>query len=113
MTTTAQDFTMYAGDTNTITVTVTDSAGAVVNITGATITWKLLEEQGGTIALTKTVGSGIIITNGAGGIFTIALAATDTASLLAGAYYHEAELTDTSSNVSTILIGTLTLKESI
>ena len=113
MTSINQDFTMYAGDSKTLTVTVTDGAGAAKNITSATITWKMLEEQGGTVKLTKTVGSGIALTTPSSGIFTVTIAAADTSAFLAGQYYHEAEVTDSGSLVSTVLTGTITLKRGI
>ena len=113
MTATAQDLTMWAGDTKTLTVTVTDGAGAAKNITSATISWKLLDEQGGTVRLTKTVGSGIALTTPTSGIFTVSIATGYTSSLVAGKYYHEANVTDSSSNVSTVLIGVITLRRAI
>jgi len=114
MTSTGQDFTMYSGDSNVITITVTDSAGAAKDLSGAAIVWSmapLVESEKTTIE--KTNASGIAITgDGSAGIFTVTLAAADTAPLR-GDYYHEAKITDGSNNVSTVTIGKVTVIETL
>ena len=108
MTIVGQNYTMFSGDSKVITVTVTDADGAAVNLTGATISYVIFDD--GSATITKTVGSGITVTDAAAGTFTITLAASDTASL-AGAYYHECQVTDSSGNISTIFTGTVTMNE--
>ena len=112
MTTENQNFTMWSGDSKVLTVTVTDSDGAAVNLTGATINYVLKKQLGGGMnTITKaTGGSGIVITDAAAGTCEITLDATDTASLL-GSFYHECQVTDSYGNVSTIFIGTVTITE--
>src|SRR3990167_4295716 len=88
-----QNFIMVAGDTKTLVVTVEDAEGTAVSITGATIKWRCARSYGKTASITKaTGGSGIAITDGAGGEFTVTLNASDTVSLV-GNFYHEAEIT--------------------
>ena len=103
MTTTAQNFTMWSGDDKTITVTLS------TDITGATINYAIAASVGSTALITKaTGGSGIAITDAANGIFTIDLDPSDTSSK-AGVYYHECQVTDTSSVVSTVFVGSVTI----
>lgn len=102
-----------AGDTRTVQATVEQSAGAPFNLTGAAIKWQVFAMSGGTFTgspiISKSVGSGITITNAAGGIFQISLASADTTGL-AGTYYHEAEVTMPGGIVHTALTGTITIK---
>lgn len=92
-----QDFEMYAGDTAILNFSVS-MAGT---LTGATIKWVMS-------TITKTIGSGITVTGDR--TFTVTLSPADTTSL-AGSYPHEAEITDSSGNVSTVARGTATIKE--
>ena len=104
-----QDFLMWSGDDKTITVTVYDNDDVVVDITGATITWELSLNVDSAALISKTVGSGITLSDPTNGVFTITLDPTDTDSL-SGRYYHEAEITDSSGDISTALIGHATIK---
>lgn len=102
-----QNFTITRGDSKLLTVAVTDDDGAAVSIVGAAITWKLADSiYSATALVTKTVGSGITITNGAGGLFSIQLDYEDTDDLY-GLFYHEAKVYDNESpsNVTTVLTG--------
>lgn len=108
----ANDFSIYVGDSRTLTVVVKDETLAAVNITGATIKWVLVN-NGGTI-LQKDNGAigGITITNATQGQFSIALLATNTSQLKAGSYTHQARLTDSSGNSSIIFKETVTVNDS-
>lgn len=99
-----QNFELWSGNHATLTIPVLNAAGAVVPITGAAIKWVLSKAVDSAALVTKTVGAGVTITNGAGGIFTVALLPADTSSLW-GIYYHEAEVTDGSGNIVTVLTG--------
>lgn len=112
-----QDFEMHSGNDRDLVVTVTDAAGAVVDISAASaIRWSVSQlDESGTIPLpksetallAKTLGGGITITNGPLGIFTVALPKADTESLR-GSYYHEAEIV-LSAKESTIMFGKLAI----
>ena len=104
MTYTGQNIEIYQGDTRTLTVTVYDLNGNIAPITGASIKWVVYKRSSGKIYISKTVGSGIAITDDLNGLFEIALVRDDTLVLL-GNYKHECELVDTSSNYSTIFTG--------
>lgn len=105
------DFTMFAGDTKVIPVTVIDEDGMAVNITGATFTWEAARTVDGTAAITKTVGAGIALTSPATGVFTITLDEADTDDL-EGLYYHEAEMV-LAGDTSTVLTGNMIVEQTL
>ncbi len=81
-------------------ITITDQpAGTPVNITGWSIQFTLRQQPSLDSAplVTKTVGSGVTITNASAGIFTVQLAAADTAGLAEGTYYYYIQRTDSGS----------------
>lgn len=102
-----------AGDYLELAVTVVDEAGDAVDISGASAIRYGISAIGpgggpqGPALVTKSLGSGIAITNGAGGIFTVTLASGDTAALL-GTYFHEAEII-VDGKVSTVFRGDITV----
>lgn len=109
------DFVMRAGDSKSLIVTVKDAnTGAVVNLTSATITWKVgLTLKRTTTALTKIVAAGqIALTSPTLGIFTITLAASDTASL-EGDYVHEAKITFADATINRSLRGIMSVGPSL
>jgi hypothetical protein len=109
-----QDFAMWSGDTKNVRITVYDENDAVFNISGCTIRWRLMRSKMASASLvTKATGSGIVITDGPNGLFTVTLAPTDTASLNHGRYYHEAEVVDGSGNVATVTVGEITINRDI
>lgn len=113
MTQTAQNFTMWAGDTKTLSISVQNSAGNAQDITGATFNWALKIATGNRrTLLTKSSSDGITITNATAGTLTVAIVTADTRSLK-GTYTHELEMTDSAGNISTVLTGTVTINESI
>ena len=107
MTATEQDLTIYSGDSHYITVTVTDVDGAAKNLVGATVKY-----QAGQAITKASGGHGIAITDPAAGQFVITLEPDDTKDLV-GIFAHEAEVTDSSDDVSTVLVGRLTIKEDL
>lgn len=108
MTVRAQDFTMFEEETRTLDVSAYDEDDALIDFSGATITWRV--KDGNTTILTKTVGSGITVTGT--GTFSIALDSADTLGL-SGDYQHEcvAVLADTTRD--TLFTGTLTVEPTL
>ena len=104
MTQTAQNFKIWSGDHKDLVITIKNSAGTVVDITGVTLKWILAAAPGEAALVTKLSPDDVEITDGQNGVCKVHLIPADTASL-AGVYYHEMELTDTSSNVSTTHTG--------
>lgn len=115
MTVTDQDFSMYAGDSRTLTIAVVDGDGAAVNLTGASIEWGLWSDADATtLLISKSTSSGITILTQSGdtlGKFRVTLAPADTSGLQ-GDYRHEAEVTDGAGNISTTTTGKATISAS-
>lgn len=90
-----QTFDMLSGDDRTLTVTLRDRNGDVVDVDG-TFSWVLVSGKlpGDGIRTTKT-GT---VTDG---VFSIPLVGSDTTDL-DGAFYHEAEVIETSSGAKSI-----------
>lgn len=104
------DFTMYAGDTKALVVTVKDETGTVVDLTDATIVWSLAKSPRSTVLVSKQAGAGIVIeTPASAGILTITMDAEDTADL-EGRHYHEVEITDQQDRVSTVFTGHINIR---
>ena|SRR5205814_1643415 len=102
MATVVQNFTAadewYVGEDKTLNIAVVDVAGAAVNITGWTLEWVLrLRPSNPTKLISKTIGSGITVTNAAGGLLTIQVARADSVNLHAGRYYHGLARTNSAS----------------
>lgn len=95
------DVQMVSGDTKILNITAKTSSGTAINLTGVAIIWSLFPSTGGTALLTKSVGSGISITDPSNGVFQVTLNPTDTASL-EGLYQHEAQITDVTNNIQTL-----------
>jgi len=78
----------YVGEDKTLTFTIKDSAGTVVNITGFTFEYVLRTGRSHpTKKLSKTTGSGITITDAPNGVLVVAVARADTTGFHAGRYY--------------------------
>ena len=111
-----QNFEIHAGDDLTLQVSVTDDAGQPVNLTGAQVAWQAsrgrADRFSSTAVLAKASGTGITVTDAAGGVFEVDLAAADTAGLR-GAFYHEAKVTDAAGDKSTVFTGTMTVLPSL
>jgi hypothetical protein len=105
-----QDFEMHQGDSKRLLVTVKTPAGAVVSLVGAqSIKWWVAKRVTSSVRLLeKSVGSGITVTNAAGGLLTIALNPADTKAV-SGDYYHELEVIDSAGDIGTVLRGTVTI----
>lgn len=105
-----QNFEMYAGDTKNVSVTITNSSGAVVNLTGAVITW-VLTFQSGTLQKATATGT-ITVANPATGVFTFNLLPIDTTGKQ-GVFNHGVEMVDATGNASTLLTGLATIVPTI
>jgi len=103
------NLTMFAGETRTLAVTVTDQDGAAVDLTGADITYVLALPT----PITKTVGSGITITGALTGEFEIALAQADTVAINSStSVEHECKILTSTAEVLTAFYGRVTVKDS-
>ena len=90
-----------------------DDAGAALDLTDATFIWALSKKASdsvapkGTSILSKSIGSGIAVTDVPNGILEITIDPADT-DALAGDYYHELQMTQ-GGNISTVLYGQATI----
>lgn len=100
-----QNFSMYAGDTKYIRFPV----NGLTDLTGASVKWGMRsDKQATTSSLIKTTDDDISIVDNE---VQILLRPEDTQGLK-GTHYHECELTDVVGNVSTVLVGTVTISAS-
>lgn len=105
---TNQYFSMVAGDSKNLIVSVTED-GNTVNLDGSTAKWVLKKKKDSPEnEVYKDISSGISV---GGNQLTIRLDPEDTETLYGG-FYHECELTDAIGNVSTIMSGTVTINKS-
>jgi len=101
---------IYAGETRTLVVTVTDQDGVAVDLTGADITYIANLPT----PLTKTVGSGVTVTDAASGEFEIALTQADTVGYDANVrVQHECKILTSGAEVLVAFTGTLTVSDSL
>lgn len=105
-----QNFTMYAGNSETLEITATDrNTKLAIPLSGATIKWVMKKGLNGDLVIEKTTDSGVTITDANNGIFTVSLNPLDTDGK-PGGYYHEAQVTDSQGNVSTVSVGSANIK---
>lgn len=93
-----QNFTLTAGTDRVLSMKAKTPSGAVLSLTGASITWRLSRALGGGVVLSK---SGTVV-SAALGTFTVSLSDADTASLANGNYVHEALITIGSTQYSAV-----------
>ena len=74
-------FSMTRGDAKSYRVTVKDEAGALVNLTGATIIAQFRKHPHSPATISLAVGSGIVVENAAGGVFRMDIAPAMTSAL--------------------------------
>lgn len=103
-----------AGDTIILVFSVTDADGVVVNITGYTLRWTARNMAGGVALSTAASPPTAIaaITDGPGGVYTVTVAAANTASL-SGPYRWQSEIVDGGGVVQTVARGWLTFTASV
>jgi hypothetical protein len=92
------------GTTFSLTLTVADSNGNALNLTGYTLRGQLRKSYGSTSYTSFTTSSGDL----SGGELTIALTATQTSSLRAGRYVYDIEI-DNAGEVTRVLEGIITV----
>lgn len=105
----ASNFEMFSGNTRVLKVTVLDQDEAIVDLSGAAATFVVMRAHGQPAIITKTVGSGIVITDAVNGLLEITLLEADTEPLR-GVHRHELEITDASGRKTTVLFGNITIR---
>lgn len=105
-------FSMTRGDAKSYRVTVKDEAGALVDLTGATIKAQFRKHPHSPPAITKEIGSGIVVEGApTGGVFRIDIAPADTTALgnWRQVYGFDVQVTKDAKPV-TVARGTLTIE---
>jgi len=98
-----QDFEIFAGDNKSLLFTVDD----VEDLDDCTVTWKAARSPGSEAVISKSSESSDEIEI-SGDTFTVKLVPTDTSNLSGyRKYYHEAQILDSSGNITTVAIGTM------
>ncbi len=106
-----QDVILYAGDTATLEVSLTDANGdPFVLSAGGTIKYRLAETSHDSEEdlVAKELGAGILLEDS---VASIALDKTDTL-LGPGVYYHELKVFD-SGDVATAMVGAVTMRRAL
>ncbi len=99
------NFSFYKGED----VVITDTMDPTTAISGWSLQFTLRKNYGDpSPLLTKTIGSGITVTDATNGVFTIALADADTVNLAPGAYVYDIERTN-AGNRTVLTIGVLNI----
>jgi len=104
----AQNFTMHAGDSKSISITVDGH-----NLQGASVIFKAARAvDSSEVMITKSSGSGIQITGTGNSVISIALQPADTQTM-EGKYYFEVEVTDVDGRVSTVTTGRMVVLQTL
>lgn len=101
------------GDDVTVAMTLQNADQTAFNLTACTITVGIKKYLTDSAALiSKTIANGgVVVTNAAGGLANLILSAADTASLGAGDYPFDVQVTNGSGKKATLLAGTITLTD--
>lgn len=110
----SQDLVVFKKNDITISVTVTDQDGNVVDITGGTVTLTVKENYGDADpgALQIIVLSGAL-TDPANGQTNIVIADTDTTSVDVGNYLYDIQLNTAGGDIYTLVLGNFLLKDKV
>lgn len=110
-----QNESFHRGEDITLRLEVTTTGvggGPAVDITGWAISFSMQRRTPGSIVLSKTVGSGITITDGPNGRADVVLSDDDTNALIPGDYDYDLKRTDSDSE-AVLTTGTLTIKSTV
>lgn len=106
-----QDFTIWAGNDVVLRIDVEMAEDQV--LLGADIRWWMAPTKfSSLINVRKSLGEGIELAEDSQTAFEVTLDAADTDGLH-GCYYHEAEVIETNGKVSTVTVGTVTIRPTI
>lgn len=106
MTETHADFLLYAGSTWAFDAALHDAACNPLDLTGATIVWRLYDTNGA-VKIELTRDNGVVVVNEVGGIIRITTPATQSANIAQGSYRDEIVVTMPGGFVSTQAVGSI------
>lgn len=102
---------VFQGEDRTLALEARDNSNNPTDLTGQTVTWGVgFPPYDPTLAMTIVSKTGVV-TDAAGGLYTVTLDPGDTASLQPGNYVHQAFTTDGSTGaISYVTVGTLRVR---
>jgi hypothetical protein len=107
---------LHAGDDKELIVTITDNAGATLDLTGYKLRWVLADSDTGPVRVRKVSEAveqiEILNQTTNRGKCKVFIVPADTAKLAPRQMYHELDVIDTANKKSTVLFGTVTLRAS-
>ena len=108
-------FVIEKGATFSKVLTLKDSGGTVINLTGyASAEMDLRENpEASSTVLTLTTGNSRVALGGTAGTVTLTITASDTAGLTAGDGVYDLEITDGNSNIYRIMEGTYSIRRNV
>jgi hypothetical protein len=104
-----QDFDMYAGESKTVFIAITNSDGSAFNPVGATMEWWMAKTNHSAKTIAKTLSSGLALSTGG---VNILLESDDTYDLKPEIYYHELKIT-MPSGLSVATVGAVHLRPAL
>lgn len=90
-----------------------DRGGTVIDLTGATISWRIGPRGRFETKVTKTIGDGVTVVVAASGTYTLSLPGADTDTLTPGRYRHAVEVTTAAGAVHLVLEGAISLERDL
>lgn len=107
MAVTNQNASLYAGDNAILNYAITDESGNPLDLSGSTLTYTISARDGFPALVTKTTGSGIVVTDAVGGLLAVSLSSSDTTALQ-GMLWQQLVMTDSVGEISTLSTGVIT-----
>jgi hypothetical protein len=110
-----QDLAFHLGENWIVDFEVNDGDGENIDITGATLQWRLASPDG-THTMTRTAGDGLTITSGATGLCTLSVTASHQSSAAVQArtnYQWEFRVTTSGGTISVQALGALYVHPSL
>ena len=111
---------MYRGNTFSFNLSITSDVGVPTNLVGASLRMTVKRDPkdlDAAAVFTRTIGSGITVTNASQGLATVSLSPSNTLTLPATvpalSLFYDIQLTDASANVYTVAYGRLNVKPNI
>lgn len=108
-----RDIKMIKGTTYELNSVARKTDGSVLDLTGATMTWRIGSDDFSTTNIESTIGDGITVTDATAGKYTLKLTPAKTANVDTAFYEHQVEVTDASSDIWNVLTGQFWLTGSL
>lgn len=108
-----QNLEMYAGDSFELNDTIVTSSGSPKDLTNATVSFIIYNENTNEILITKTNGLGVTITDAVNGLCRINLLPEETEDIKPANWYrYEVDVVDQYANKDTVTVGNFTIHRS-